>query len=136
MYEYYGESVCKSCAQASEHFDQLSKQEVSAQYLLTDSTIRMMKYQEKVNPRNATWSMMKLYLRKHAIKGAIERWGDMASLQAEIDKRSKEKLDKQKEAVNSLFHTEQNSTKSKKASQNKRRKINMAAIVSNMKGEN
>lgn len=146
MYTAYAEHVCQSCSQYSEQYEQLTKSDVSTQYLLTDSTIRMMKYQEKDNPRNSNWSMMKLYLRKHAITQALERWGTLAQLEIEKEKRNLEKLDKQTEAVSSLFcRVEGNSPlltdapppmkKTEKVTKSKRRKLNMAAIVANMQGK-
>mgnify|MGYP003387649249 CR=1 FL=1 len=88
--------------------------------------------------------MMKLYLRKHAEANAIERWKSLSNLQTEIEKRSKEKLDKQTEAVSGLFAASASGGSStrgsgigeqtEKMTKNKRRKVNMAAIVANMKG--
>jgi DNA repair protein len=138
MYTAYGEQVCKGCCEYSASFDQLTKSDVSSQYLLTDSTIRTMKYQEKDNPRNPHWSMMKLYLRKQAITHALERWGSLAHLQIEIDKRTTQKHEKQTESVSGLFsRMEEGSPLTKKVeklTKAKQRKVNMAAIVANIKG--
>lgn len=131
----YGEQVCKTCSEESEQYDQLTKQEVASQYLLTDSTIRMMKFQERNNPRNSNWAMMKLYLRKHAITQALDRWGSLAALQIEIEKRNTDKVDKQTAAVSSLFSTDPLTKKAEKLTAAKRRKLNMAAIVANMQGK-
>ena len=147
MFESYGESVCTTCAQSSEQYEQLTQQDVTSQYLLTHSTIRMMKFQEKDNPRNPNWSMMKLYLRKHAMALALERWGSEIKLQEEIDKRNNDKVQKQLESVSNVFSRSgecsgsgsgsgsgESNGVSEKTTKAKRRKISMAAIVANMKG--
>ena len=143
MYLSYGELVCTACCQYSDQYEQLTKSDVSAQYLLTESTIRMMKFQEKDNPRNPNWSMMKLYLRKHAEIQAINRWGTLSQLHLEIEKRNQEKLKKQTESVSSLFSRvegvsslmDPEKQKTEKVTKAKRRKLNMAAIVANMQGK-
>jgi hypothetical protein len=101
----------------------------------------MMQFMEKDNPRNPNWSMMKLYLRKHAVALAIERWGSLTNLATEIEKRNKEKIDKKTEAVSSLFAHSSSigddtglAKKAEKLTKAKRRKIQMATIVANMKG--
>ena len=54
----------------------------------------MMPFATKINPRNSSFAPMKLYLRKHAMEKSFKRWGDAEGLLREIDRREKEKFDR------------------------------------------
>mmetsp|Transcript_18215 Transcript_18215/g.34102 ORF Transcript_18215/g.34102 Transcript_18215/m.34102 type:complete len:100 (-) Transcript_18215:1461-1760(-) len=94
----------------------------------------MMKFQEKNNPRNSNWSMMKLYLRKHAKELSLDRWGSEEKLKQELERRNQDKLRKQSDSVGGLFSTRAVDDSNNKKNKAKRRKVNIAAIVANIKG--
>ena len=100
----FGEQCCKSCQiRLRPDYETICKSTLVSEYLLPEGTIKMMKYYEKVNPKNPTWRPMNMYLRKHAKAKALERFGSLDSLEKEKHKREGAKLSKDLEAVSSLF---------------------------------
>ena len=80
-------AVCLHCKQETDDYELLTKADAQAQYLLTDSTLRSLPSVEKGNPRHATWTKMKLFLRLHLRERAAARWGGAPGLDAEKEKR-------------------------------------------------
>jgi hypothetical protein len=78
-----------------EEYELVNKTELSSEYLLTESSIKMMKFLLKDNPKNPHWSQMKLYLKKHAIEKSIARWGSFELMLAEKDRRKKESFSRE-----------------------------------------
>ena len=68
----------------------------------------MMKYYEKVNPKNPSWRPMNMYLRKHAKLKAIEKFGSLDQLEIEKQRRGDVKLIKDLESVSTIFNSKQN----------------------------
>lgn len=93
--EAFDELVCKNCKLKSDDYELINKADISAQYLLTDSTIRLMKFLGKDNPRNAHWAQMKLYLRKQAKQKSIARWGSEDELENQRNRRKTERFEKE-----------------------------------------
>ena len=46
----------------------------------------------RANPHKSSWSDMKLFLRCQVEEFAVKKWGSLAGIEAEIDKRNKGKL--------------------------------------------
>ena len=90
----FGESCCEICRHLTDEFSLLNKTDVAAQFLLPQDSIKMMPFATKINPRNSSFAPMKLYLRKHAMEKSFKRWGDAEGLLREIDRREKEKFDR------------------------------------------
>ena len=86
--------VCNACKAKHDDFKLHNKVEIKEIYLLTDSTIRLMKCLMKDNPHNPHWAQMKLYLAKHGQEKSIERWGSEAALEEERNRRKKEQYNK------------------------------------------
>ena len=93
--EAFNEFVCGNCKLKKEEYELVNKTELSSEYLLTDSSIKMMKFLMKDNPKNPHWSQMKLYLKKHAIEKSISRWGSFEIMLAEKDRRKKESFSRE-----------------------------------------
>lgn len=95
----FGEYVCNPCKRALREYDLISKSDVCSNFLVTESTVRLMPFILKDNPKNPHWTQMKLYLRKHAMMKAIERWGSEDALEAEKTRRMKEQYERDLEQV-------------------------------------
>jgi hypothetical protein len=90
----FEEFVCKSCRYKHFEYHVISKSDMIEEYLITESTIRLMPFLLKDNPKNPRWTQMKLYLRKHALTKSIERWGSDDALKSEKQRRAKEQFEK------------------------------------------
>mmetsp|Transcript_16939 Transcript_16939/g.28708 ORF Transcript_16939/g.28708 Transcript_16939/m.28708 type:complete len:263 (+) Transcript_16939:58-846(+) len=94
IYETFGEQVCSLCKQSTDSFDLLSKSEAAKLYLIPDDAFRFLKFQEKDNPHNSSWTPMKLYLRKHLRDLALKRFGSFDKLDEERQKRAMAQYEK------------------------------------------
>jgi hypothetical protein len=103
IYDSFNEKICLSCKNKSNDFDYMSKSEVSIQYLLPQDSILLMKFINKPNPRNKGWASMKLYLRKHAKVKSYKRWNNEEGLQNEIERRGKEKYERDYQNTSSVL---------------------------------
>mmetsp|Transcript_18066 Transcript_18066/g.18128 ORF Transcript_18066/g.18128 Transcript_18066/m.18128 type:complete len:260 (+) Transcript_18066:152-931(+) len=101
--EAFEERVCFGCKVASSDYDLITQSEVLSNYLITEGSLKQMKYLVKNNPKRAGWSQMKLYLRKHAKEKAVKRWGSLENLQKEINKRQQQKFDRSLEKTKDFF---------------------------------
>ena len=54
-------------------------------YLLPQATLKCSPTLERENPRQPTWTPMRLFLRRHLVEHANRRWGDEAGLEAESE---------------------------------------------------
>lgn len=59
----FEEVVCSACRRSCDDFELISKTVVMNEYLLSDSSIQLMKFVAKPNPHNSRWTEMRLYLR-------------------------------------------------------------------------
>ena len=107
FFQIFEELVCNSCKFSLPDYELIPQAELSSKYLLTEKTIKEMKFIEKTNPKRPGWAHMKLYLRRHAKERAFRRWGGEDGLAIEISKRNKEKflkdLEKTKNVLCSSF---------------------------------
>lgn len=134
MFTSFNEQCCKSCQiRLRPEFETICKSTVSSEYLLPEvyfilslshysnsvslfknahicfkGTIKTMMCYEKVNPKNPSWRPMNMYLRKHAIVKAIEKFGSLNQLENEKQRRGDVKLIKDLETVSSVFSCKQN----------------------------
>lgn len=102
-YENFGEIVCKNCAYESDSMKLLTRTDLKTKYLLTDYTIDSMRHRVIDNPRNKGWTPMQLYLRKHALEKAVEKWGSVQLFEEEIKRREDKKFLKSLEKVQNVF---------------------------------
>ena len=61
-------------------------------YLLPQATLKCLPTLERENPRQPTWTPMRLFLRRHLVEHAHRRWGDEAGLEAERKRRAAAKV--------------------------------------------
>ena len=91
----FGEAVCRGCRIDNPHLYELaSKHIILADYLIPESTVKMLKSSEKPNPHNPNWTPMRLYLRKHALHWSMDKWQTPEALENERQRRQQEKLDR------------------------------------------
>ncbi|KAF8527892.1 XPA protein C-terminus-domain-containing protein [Hysterangium stoloniferum] len=91
----FGCLVCNKCKQEKpEKYSLLTKTECKQDYLLTDPELRdeeLLPHMLKANPHHSTFSNMMLYLRMQVEEFAWKKWGSPEALDAEYEKREKEK---------------------------------------------
>ena len=95
MLDDFGELVCASCkALCKDDFALINKGDSMSRYLVSDDTMKILKFTTKPNPRNTMFAPMKLYLVKHVREKAMKRWGDEQGLLNELDRREKERFER------------------------------------------
>ena len=107
----FNELVCNICKAKYDEFKLHNKAEIKEIYLLTDSSIRLMKCLMKDNPHNSHWAQMKLYLAKHGKEKSIERWGSEEALEEERNRRKKEQYAKDLEKASKVLTSAGTTTK-------------------------
>ncbi|KAG0038373.1 hypothetical protein BGZ82_000331 [Podila clonocystis] len=87
--------VCIACRDGRpEKYSLLTKTECRQDYLLTDPELRdteLFPFWERPNPKKATWNNMMLYLRFQVEDFAFKKWGGAEGLDAEFEKRERDK---------------------------------------------
>ena len=82
IYDNFNEKCCSSCQERLfPQYELISRGETMKQYLIPADSIQFMKSLIKSNPKNTMWKPMKLYLRKHAMSKAYERFGGELGLE-------------------------------------------------------
>eukprot|EP00596_Hydrurales_sp_CCMP1899_P004306 CAMPEP_0119034402 /NCGR_PEP_ID=MMETSP1177-20130426/1391_1 /TAXON_ID=2985 /ORGANISM="Ochromonas sp, Strain CCMP1899" /LENGTH=235 /DNA_ID=CAMNT_0006991813 /DNA_START=142 /DNA_END=849 /DNA_ORIENTATION=+ len=94
LWDIFEEQCCETCRHLNDDYGTLNQTDVSSKYLIPVDSIKMMKFSSKINPRNAGFAPMKLYLRKHAREKSFKRWGNEEGLLKELDRREKEKFER------------------------------------------
>lgn len=93
--EYFNEMVCKSCKfNAGNTYKTISRSECMATYLISEESMKVLKFMSKDNPHHPGWTPMKLYLRKHVMAMAVERFGSLEALELERKKRESSKFER------------------------------------------
>ena len=88
FFRRFGVSVCFPCRTANkDEFQEVTKTEAKAVFLLPEGTLRTMRFRTKANPRHSSWSGMKLYLRKQCREQAHKLYGDDAGIEEERKRR-------------------------------------------------
>ncbi|KAG0053601.1 hypothetical protein BGZ83_000811 [Gryganskiella cystojenkinii] len=87
--------VCIACRDAKpDKYSLLTKTECRHDYLLTDPELRdteLFPFWERPNPKKSTWNNMMLYLRCQVEEFAFKKWGGPEGLDAEFEKRERDK---------------------------------------------
>lgn len=83
----------------------VTKQEATKMYCLPAGTLAVCGCIEKPNPRNTKFQPMKLYRRAELRRRARHRYGGLAGLQAERQKRIDKKFQKDLEATKDIFRS-------------------------------
>ncbi|KAH8835403.1 XPA protein C-terminus-domain-containing protein [Flagelloscypha sp. PMI_526] len=98
MRKVFGCLVCRSCQnECPEKYSLLTKTECKEDYLLTDSELRdheVLPHLLKANPHKSTYANMMLFLRFQVEEFAWKKWGSPEALDAEWERRTKEKQSK------------------------------------------
>jgi hypothetical protein len=99
----FGEKCCFECRKQNEDLSLISGDVVKSEYLIPASSLCLMKFVERDNPRNRGWVGMKLYLRKHAREKAVKKWGSSEGLAVELEKRRSRKYKRDLLIASSTF---------------------------------
>lgn len=106
--EYADFSCSKVADEMLEAFEEgaseyVTKQEAMKMYCLPQGTLDVCSFIERPNPRNASWSSMKLYPRAEIRQRAHKRYGGINGLRAEREKRSQSRFEKDMEKSKNVF---------------------------------
>ena len=85
-------STCNACRRRDPSLDLLNATDAARTYLLPQATLKCLPTLERENPRQPTWTPMRLFLRRHLVEHANRRWGDEAGLEAERRRRAAAKV--------------------------------------------
>lgn len=91
----FGILVCKPCVRSGSYYEEISKSVLAEKYLLSDSSIKQLKFILKDNPRNKSWNQMRIYLRGDAEKAAIQQHGSLEEIENIVKKRKIMKFEKE-----------------------------------------
>ena len=80
------------CVLSYKRLDLLNATGAARTYLLPQATLKCLPTLERENPRQPTWTPMRLFLRRHLVEHAHRRWGDEAGLEAERRRRAAAKV--------------------------------------------
>lgn len=98
LWRVFNARVCKDCRRKHpEKYSLLTKTECKQDYLLTESELRdkeLLPHLERPNPYQQTYSNMMLYLRYQVEDFAWKKWGGPDQLDAEYEKREKQKKER------------------------------------------
>lgn len=81
----------------------VTKQEAMKMYCLPQGTLDVCSFIERPNPKKSSWSSMKLYSRAEIRQRAHKRYGGIHGLQAEREKRSQSRYEKDMEKSKHVF---------------------------------
>ena len=84
--------TCNACRRRDPSLDLLNATDAARTYLLPQATLKCLPTLERANPRQPTWTPMRLFLRRHLVEHANRRWGDEAGLEAERKRRAAAKV--------------------------------------------
>ena len=84
--------TCNACRRRDPSLDLLNATDAARTYLLPQATLKCLPTLERENPRQPTWTPMRLFLRRHLVEHANRRWGDEAGLEAERKRRAAAKV--------------------------------------------
>lgn len=105
--ESFGVLVCSSCREANpELYSLIVKTSAKQDFLLTDEELQdsaIFPSIRKPNPHKSTWTDMQLFLSMHVRQFAIEKWGSLAMLQEEINRRSHDKEMRKEKKYNQIL---------------------------------
>ena len=85
-------SKCNACRRRDPSLDLLNATDAARTYLLPQATLKCLPTLERENPRQPTWTPMRLFLRRHLVDHANRRWGDADGLEAERKRRAAAKV--------------------------------------------
>ena len=92
----FGERICYHCKSIRSDYQGIIKSKAKKEFLLTDRSFVHLKHIEKLNPKNASFRPMKIYLRKHVKDLAISLYGSMERIEEEKLKRLRNAAKKRK----------------------------------------
>lgn len=107
--------VCRDCRlKMPDKYSLLTKTECRQDYLLTDSELRddeKMPHLERPNPYQSTYSNMMLYMRYQVEEFALAKWGSFEALDAEFEKRTKQRKSRKQAKFESRLRDMRNRTR-------------------------
>ena len=95
--------TCNACRRRDPSLDLLNATDAARTYLLPQATLKCLPTLERANPRQPTWTPMRLFLRRHLVDHANRRWGDEAGLEAERKRRAAAKVKRDDSKAKDFF---------------------------------
>ena len=92
----FGERICYHCKQIRSDYQGIIKSKAKKEFLLSDKSFTRLKHFEKLNPKNASFRPMKIFLRKHVKDLAISIYGSLERIEDEKLKRLRNAAKKRK----------------------------------------
>lgn len=115
LWHVFKTRVCRECRlKMPEKYSLLTKTECRQDYLLTDPELRdeeKMPHLERPNPYQNTYSNMMLYLRYQVEEFALAKWGSFEALDAEFEKRTKQRKTRKQARFESRLRDMRNRTR-------------------------
>jgi DNA repair protein len=103
LFDSFSERVCSVCKLNNPSYELITRSEAISGYLISDDTLRMMKYQTRDNPHNPGWTPMKLFLRKHVTELAVKRFGSLEELERVKKEREAQRFEKNLDRTNEVL---------------------------------
>ncbi|KAG0245401.1 hypothetical protein BGW41_000028 [Actinomortierella wolfii] len=112
---HFNVGVCIACRDRQpEKYSLLTKTECRQDYLLTDPELRdreLFPWWERPNPKKSTWNNMMLYLRCQVEEYAFKKWGGPEGLDAEFERRERQKLERKEKKFKQELRDLRNKTR-------------------------
>ena len=90
----FNERICSVCKLNNPDYELITRTVANTFYLVTDDALSTLQFQTRDNPHHASWTPMKLYLRKHVIAMSMKRFGTMEKVEEVKKEREMQKFEK------------------------------------------
>lgn len=139
--EHFDEVACSRCDSRTNGFDYITKDTIKREYLLPEYVIKQLKHITRPNRLNPRWADIKLFLRKHCIAAAIDKWGSLDALKEQLRMKEQKKYDQSVERTQALLAGDGTTTKQNAASLggrrgNKRKLHELESMAAIIRGDN
>nr|XP_054754316.1 DNA repair protein complementing XP-A cells-like [Lytechinus pictus] len=98
LFKHFEHTVCDECRDNDEKHALITKTDARNEFLLKDADFEKrdppLKFITRKNPHHVRWGEMKLFLRLHVEKRALEVWGDAEALE---EAREQREINRQKQ---------------------------------------
>jgi DNA-repair protein complementing XP-A cells len=92
--DVFNERICTVCKLNNPDYELITRSVANSSYLVTDDALSTLQFQTRDNPHHASWTPMKLYLRKHVIVLSMKRFGSIEKLEEVKKERELQKFEK------------------------------------------
>lgn len=92
--DVFNERICSVCKLNNPDYELITRTVANSFYLVTDDALSTLQFQTRDNPHHASWTPMKLYLKKHVIALSMKRFGSVEKLEEVKKERELQKFEK------------------------------------------